>query len=185
MAFSEKLKLEIKRRADFRCCRCREIGIEVHHIVPEAEGGASTEENAAPLCPNCHTWFGDNPKKRKEIAQMRDWWYEACHANYAGREDKTDKKLDELIAEVRRQTATDQERQKAISEIKRTLRQLVEASGLSETDSPAEVASKVDSVVTATRLGAGVYANVRCRNCGTAVGLLVGSNNCPTCGAPI
>ena len=29
-----------------------------------------------PLCQNCHNQFGDNPSKRKEIKQMRDWWYE-------------------------------------------------------------------------------------------------------------
>jgi hypothetical protein len=39
MAFLEALKLEVKRKAAFRCCRCHEIGIDIHHIIPEAQGG--------------------------------------------------------------------------------------------------------------------------------------------------
>jgi len=185
MGFSEELKLKVKRRSAFQCCRCREIGVEVHHIVPEADGGADVEENAAPLCPNCHTRFGDNPKKRKEIKQMRDWWYNVCDEKHGGREDRIYKKLDELLAEVRRQTATEEERRKAISEISRTLGQDVEASLLSETDNASQVASKTDRVVTATRLAEGVWGNVHCSNCGSQIGLLIGPGDCPNCGAPI
>jgi 5-methylcytosine-specific restriction endonuclease McrA len=76
MAFSETLKLAVKKRAAFRCCRCQHIGIEVHHIFPESAGGPDTDNNAAPLCPSCHAEFGDNPLKRKEIKQMRDHWYD-------------------------------------------------------------------------------------------------------------
>ena len=75
MAFSEKIINQVKLDAAFKCCRCQSIGIEVHHIVPQKDGGPDSDDNAAPLCPNCHTWFGDNPSKRKEIKQMRDWWY--------------------------------------------------------------------------------------------------------------
>ena len=83
MPFSEPIKLQIKRRAAFRCCRCHEIGVDVHHIIPQSEGGADTIENAAPLCQNCHDRFGDNPQKRKELTQMRDWWYEIVQDNYS------------------------------------------------------------------------------------------------------
>lgn len=78
MPFSEQLKLKIKKKADFRCCLCGALDVEIHHIVPEAEGGPNTEDNAAPLCPNCHDTFGANPQKRKFIRQKRDDWYEAC-----------------------------------------------------------------------------------------------------------
>ena len=185
MPFSEALKLRVKRRAAFQCCRCREFGVEVHHIVPGEDGGPDTEKNAAPLCPNCHTWFGDNPKKRKEIRQTRDWWYEMVEAKYGGREDSSAKKLDELLAEFRSQSANEAERQKVLSEIDRTLKLMVKASRLHENDSPGEVAAKVDRVITATRLGDKVHANVHCKNCGTVIGLLIGSNTCPNCGAPI
>lgn len=52
------------------------MSVEVHHIIPEASGGEDTIENAAPLCAYCHSLYGDNPIKRKEITEMRDWWYE-------------------------------------------------------------------------------------------------------------
>lgn len=61
--------------AAFRCCRCQRVGVQAHHIIPSENGGPDTMDNAAPLCPNCHVDFGDNPLKRKEITQMRDWWY--------------------------------------------------------------------------------------------------------------
>ncbi len=82
MPFSPKIRSEVKKRALFRCCRCWEIGIQVHHIIPEGEGGSSTDiDNAAPLCPNCHDLIGPNPKKRKEIREMRDFWYEHVKNN--------------------------------------------------------------------------------------------------------
>ncbi len=83
MPFSEHIKLKVKRRAAFRCCRCQTIGVDVHHIVPESEGGPNTFNNAAPLCQNCHNQIGHNTTKRKEIRQMRDWWYEVCGNQYA------------------------------------------------------------------------------------------------------
>ena len=76
MAFSEKIKERVKRKAFFRCVICQEEFVEVHHIVPQEEGGADTEENAAPLCARCHDLYGGNPNKRKQIRQMRDYWYE-------------------------------------------------------------------------------------------------------------
>lgn len=84
MAFTEELKLKIKKKAMFQCCRCQAINVEIHHIDPQREQGSDTVENAAPLCPNCHTWFGDNPLKKKEIRQMRDNWYEAVERMYSG-----------------------------------------------------------------------------------------------------
>jgi hypothetical protein len=47
MPFSEALKLLVKRKSDFRCCRCSEVGIDIHHIVPEAQGGPNAIDNAA------------------------------------------------------------------------------------------------------------------------------------------
>lgn len=82
MAFSEETINRVKEFADFRCCRCKHISFEVHHIIPQKDGGPDTIENAAPLCPNCHTDFGDNPRKRKEITQMRDLWYKRVRDMY-------------------------------------------------------------------------------------------------------
>jgi hypothetical protein len=83
MAFSEEVKLAVKKMAAFRCCRCQSIGVEIHHIVPQKVSGPDTIDNAAPLCAKCHGDFGDNPIKKKEITQMRDWWYEIVNRTHS------------------------------------------------------------------------------------------------------
>jgi phage repressor protein C with HTH and peptisase S24 domain len=82
MPFSEQTKQIVKRKSAFRCCRCQEIGIDVHHVIPQALGGSDEIDNAAPLCQNCHDRFGDNPQKRKELLQMRDWWYSSVEQRF-------------------------------------------------------------------------------------------------------
>ena len=78
MAFSESTKKRVRERAKLRCCICREMGVEIHHIVPSAQGGSDDEDNAAPLCPNHHDSLGSNPDKRKFIRDARDLWYQEC-----------------------------------------------------------------------------------------------------------
>ena len=82
MAFSEKTKSIVKKKSHIQCCLCKEIGIEIHHIIPQNENGPDDESNAAPLCPTCHEIYGDNPKKRKFITEARDLWYEICETRY-------------------------------------------------------------------------------------------------------
>lgn len=76
MPFSEKIKLEAKRKSAFRCVICRRPFVEVHHIIPQIEGGTDTLDNAAPLCSYCHDLYGGNSEKRKQIKQMRDYWFQ-------------------------------------------------------------------------------------------------------------
>ncbi len=77
MAFSEKVKLEARRKSNFRCCICENLfSGEVHHIIPESDEGPDTLDNAVLLCPNCHDSYGGNPEKRKQIKQKRDHWWE-------------------------------------------------------------------------------------------------------------
>ncbi len=83
MAFSEKVKFEVKKLSHQSCCICKKIGIEIHHIVPQAENGPDTIENAAPLCPSCHEIYGQNPTKRKFIRESRDIWYEICAKRFS------------------------------------------------------------------------------------------------------
>jgi HNH endonuclease len=71
-------KMEAKQRANFSCVICKEAFVEVHHIIPQSEGGKDTIDNAAPLCASCHDRYGGNPEKRKQIREMRDWWWEVC-----------------------------------------------------------------------------------------------------------
>ena len=83
MPFSEETKLNVKRKSHFKCCLCHALGIEIHHIVPQGEDGYDTEDNAAPLCPNCHETYGANLLKRKFIREARNFWYELCEKRYA------------------------------------------------------------------------------------------------------
>lgn len=83
MGFSEKVKKKVKQKSAFRCCWCQSsLDIEVHHVVPQEEGGPDTIENAAPLCPTCHSLVGANPKKRKQLKERRDWWYNVVEKMY-------------------------------------------------------------------------------------------------------
>jgi len=66
------------------------MGVDVHHIIPEQEGGPDTEDNAAPLCPSCHERYGANPQKRKFIREARDFWYDTCERRYASDPQRLD-----------------------------------------------------------------------------------------------
>jgi hypothetical protein len=103
LPFSEKLKLEVKQKANFRCCRCQSIGVQVHHIIPQQDGGTDDIDNAAPLCPTCHDSFGGNPEKRKEIIQMRDWWYTkaAEMLNYNPKLSELEQKIDGFVLDAK------------------------------------------------------------------------------------
>jgi len=85
MGFTENQKQKVKEKAAFKCCRCRTVGVQIHHIKPKKDGGLDEDDNAAPLCPNCHDYYGDNPSKRKEIKQMREWWYQTVSKMYPDR----------------------------------------------------------------------------------------------------
>lgn len=116
MAFSEELKLAIKKKAHFACCLCHTLGVEIHHVVPQAEGGPDTEDNAAPLCPTCHEMYGANPQKRKFIREARDFWYELCAIRYSG-----DSALLNEIAEHIEQTASKRDLEDAVEKLTRLL----------------------------------------------------------------
>jgi hypothetical protein len=100
MPFSQGLKDKVKKMAAFQCCRCRAIGIDIHHIIPQAMGGSDDIDNAAPLCQNCHARYGANPEKRTEIRQMRDWWYDVVKEKYHGDQSQF-KKLDDALLQIR------------------------------------------------------------------------------------
>jgi len=87
MPFSKKVKEEVFKKCKRHCCKCEKycgINIEVHHIIPEANGGENTVENAIPLCFDCHSEIGSyNPKHPKgnkysedEIKDIRNAFYE-------------------------------------------------------------------------------------------------------------
>jgi hypothetical protein len=58
MSFPPSLREKLLLWCDRRCCLCKkacDVFIEVHHIIPEGtEGGTDDEDNAIPLCFECH-----------------------------------------------------------------------------------------------------------------------------------
>ena len=84
--FTEGLKKKVRNRADLRCCiaGCHKPDIDIHHIVPRADGGENTEDNAAPLCAGCHRTYGRDPTKRKMIREHRDKWYKTVAGEAPG-----------------------------------------------------------------------------------------------------
>lgn len=179
MPFSEELKKEVRQKAAYQCCRCRSFGVEIHHIIPQKRQGSDTVDNAAPLCPNCHSDFGDNAEKRKSIREMRDWWFQTVEQMFKGQPGSMGllKKIDTQIEEMKTSHSQD------VSELKKLLREFSDQT--IENITPRNASAVASEVVTATRLADRVHANFRCRNCSTTIGLLIGANNCPNCKTPI
>lgn len=83
MGFSEKDKLEVKRKSNFRCCIYENIKpLEIHHIIPENGKDTDVINNAVPLCADCHDTYGENKIKQKWIREKRDHWYNLCSRYY-------------------------------------------------------------------------------------------------------
>jgi len=179
MAFTEDIKKTVRQKAAYQCCRCRIFGVEVHHILPQKDGGSDMIDNAAPLCPNCHTDFGDNPDKRKIITEMRDWWYEIVEQMFGGRPGAMNllEKIDKEVADIKDSHSTN------ISELKRLIRQL--SNQAVESITVKDIGSTTSAAVSSVRLADKVHADFKCKICGTYIGLLIGSNVCPNCKNPI
>ncbi|HLG28780.1 MAG TPA: hypothetical protein VI387_01100 [Candidatus Brocadiales bacterium] len=176
MPFSEKIKLEVKQKAAFTCCRC-------HNIFPESEGGTDYIDNAAPLCQNCHDRFGANPEKCKEIKQMRDWWYEVVKEKY-GDEQERFKEINELFLQIQAGHTGKLQHLKSLLETGfATLLEEIKRSKINQ--SPNEIQRRASEFVSAARLADRVRTNVWCKKCGTRIGLLIGSNQCPNCREPL
>jgi hypothetical protein len=69
MGFSKAIKSEILVLCARHCCVCHKpkgLNIEVHHIVPQEQGGADALDNAIALCFDCHAdaghYFAGHPK---------------------------------------------------------------------------------------------------------------------------
>lgn len=174
LAFSESLKLEVKHKAHFCCCLCHALGVDVHHIIPEAEKGPDTLDNAAPLCPSCHETYGANPTKRKFIREARDFWYEVCAKRYAGDPEGLGK-----ISEQLKNAATKADLDAAVAEITRLMQ--TEAARAERTvPERAQEVARLGSMI-----APGVGTNRHCQKCGTRIGLYIGDQGrCPNCGTP-
>ena len=180
--FSESVKLEVKRKAAFRCCRCQNIGIQVHHIIPEEYGGPDDISNAAPLCPNCHIAFGDNPIKRKEIKQMRDWWYEQVEKMYPAKGEHVTileslRKIDTAVVQL--STDLHSRDQTITLELKSALKEYVDQAIDNLPITPVSAISMVSGIVNST-----TNPTVQCKACGSTFPAFV-LDSCPNCGTKI
>ena len=124
MPFAEQTKLAAKERSHYSCVWCQSADqfIEVHHLDPQEEGGLDVLENAAPLCPNCHTLIGSNSEMRKQLRERRDWWWQHC-ARLGGslpREDTT-RRLDEVVNTLRSVEAQGGRNELLLTELKSRL----------------------------------------------------------------
>lgn len=57
MAWPPKVKVNLLVQCGRHCCVCHKFcgnKIEIDHIIPESEGGPSTEDNGIPVCFDCH-----------------------------------------------------------------------------------------------------------------------------------
>tara|TARA_B100001248_G_scaffold165189_1_gene124914 strand:- start:7004 stop:8614 length:1611 start_codon:yes stop_codon:yes gene_type:complete len=92
MGFSESVKIECLIKCARHCCSCHRycgVGVEVHHLIPQAAGGNDDFDNAIPLCYDCHANAGHyNPKHPrglkysvKELRRARDEWYKTVEEN--------------------------------------------------------------------------------------------------------
>ncbi len=90
------------------CCICHKfcgIKIEVHHIRKEADGGPNTEDNAIPLCFDCHadmrSYDHKHPKGNKytesELRRHRDNWYDRVKGNIGVANRETVVETDKVV----------------------------------------------------------------------------------------
>lgn len=82
MPFSEEVKLEVKKKSDFRCVVCGTPIVEIHHIIPQEEYGPDTIENAVALCAHCHNIYGGNSSKRGELIELRNAAYKRIEEKF-------------------------------------------------------------------------------------------------------
>lgn len=75
MGFPADVRTKVLIRCARICCLCfKQCGtkIEVHHIEQEADGGANKENNALPVCFDCHADVGSYNAKHPKGTKYRD-----------------------------------------------------------------------------------------------------------------
>lgn len=86
MAFSPSVRRDALVSAARHCCVCHRykgVKVEIHHIVPQAQGGSNELDNALALCFDCHADAGhynrEHPRGSKfspeELRLARDLWH--------------------------------------------------------------------------------------------------------------
>lgn len=122
MPFPERVKIEAKKKAHYSCVICHKPFVEVHHIIPQHAGGSDSLDNAAPLCGYCHDVYGENPSKRKQIREMRDFWWEFCaNAPASSAEIELNIKLDTISEALLKSLETQEYHSAMLNDVKAAL----------------------------------------------------------------
>jgi Zn finger protein HypA/HybF involved in hydrogenase expression len=180
------------RKAAFSCCVCRKsnVSVEVHHIIPQSKGGDYSIENAAPLCPNCHSDYGNNPDKRKRIKRMRDCWYDTIEKMYSGNNVSPEElgKIHNLLQNVstkqdsiiKRQSKHDNDLETLKVRLREFSNKTIDKMTVESSDVviTGVISTAVDSTQS-IRVSEGPW-DVKCNNCRRSVN--ISANYCPYCG---
>ncbi|MCD2172964.1 HNH endonuclease [Rhizobium sp. C4] len=86
MSFSSSVKKQLMVDSARRCCVCHRykgVGVEVHHIIPRADGGEDSYDNGIVLCFDCHCAAGhyntNHPRGTKfspdELRGHKERWF--------------------------------------------------------------------------------------------------------------
>lgn len=184
MVFSENIKKEVREKSAFQCCICQSVIPDVHHIIPQEEGGSDTIDNAAPLCPNCHRQLGNNPDHRKVIIQARDWWYKVCEKRFSN-----DSETFEMIREIHKMLQNVQLTNTELDDLKKILKDMNDKNIDNLTDKTKFVtASKVVKASTCSQeeFDDDFTYCFFCKKCGYQYfGWHHRSEKCPDCGSII
>lgn len=62
---------------DGRICQaqldqCKQIAVDVHHILPRSHGGKNNLENLISACRSCHAWIHAHPQLAKSYGLIED-----------------------------------------------------------------------------------------------------------------
>ncbi len=95
MPFSKDISDRVMVKCGRRCCVCRRFKptlLQVHHIDEESQGGTNDEENAIPLCVNCHIDVHSKVPftrrfSREELVSHRDSLYLAVKSGHLPSEE--------------------------------------------------------------------------------------------------
>src|SRR5713226_4317650 len=83
---------ELLKACHRRCCICHRfcgVKMETDHIIPAAEGGPDTIDNAIPVCFECHAeihaYNDKHPRGRKyrpeELKKHKEQWLDICKSS--------------------------------------------------------------------------------------------------------
>lgn len=193
MAFNDKIRWGVKEKAHFKCCWCQLVkgSLDAHHIIPEAENGPDTFDNAAPLCKDCHDTFGSNPSKRSEIRRRRDWWYKICEDSLKSENVKRLEEMENDIRDIKSGNLKVPEYEKKFKKIENVIKEYtkknIEIISSLDSLSPEQKKNALAQISSASSTiisGAAVLTDIpTCPNCNQQI--LTVTKRCLNCGNPL